>query len=141
MNCTLYMNVSVSAEATLKSNCTGAAGGGTGTITSSCPSAGVVGSCTNTKGTYSQVEYAYSSTGASALEMQCANENGTWSGPGGGGTSNACSQLAGCCKLYTSFEASLKNACMAAVSSGNEEMCSTQLMAARVETSCAPDGG
>ena len=51
------------------------------------------------------------------------------------------SQLAGCCKLYTGFESALKNACMAAVSSGNEEMCSTQLMAAMAETSCSPDGG
>ncbi len=140
-NCTLYMNVSASAESELKSNCTNAAGGGVGTITSSCPTSGVVGSCTNTAGTYSQVEYAYSSTGGTALQAQCANENGTWSGPGGGSTSNACRQLAGCCKNYTSFESSLMQACMAAVSAGNEEMCATQITVAMAETTCSVDGG
>jgi hypothetical protein len=140
-NCTLYMNVSASDEAKLKSNCTSAGGGGAGTVTSSCPTSGVVGSCANMMGTYSQVEYAYSSTGATALQTQCKSEGGTWSGPGGGSTGNACKQLAGCCKNFTSFESSLMQACTAAVSSGNEEMCATQLTAAMAETTCSADAG
>jgi hypothetical protein len=81
-DCSLYTGVPSSGVAGLKQGCTAS---GISTVGTSCPTDGVLATCTSkaiSGSNLKEVESTYTQGGVSALMTQCANEGGTFESVG-----------------------------------------------------------
>lgn len=136
-SCVLYGDVPASSAARLEADCSA-------TVATSCPSAGVLGTCTVAPAagsTVTNTEYTYTAAGAVALQAQCSTENGTWTSSfdsGLGDIATSCAQVAKCCPLVG---LAFMMTCTAAAASNNEETCASELSVLKSSSTCFADGG